>query len=75
MLEGRKMKSATLTTVLFIGLALMGNGCAVVGPPTQRQEVSQQQISENNGASHEYDGFWGMLYNALYLGGQSVANK
>jgi hypothetical protein len=76
------MKSEKLIIVLWIGLALMSNGCSSLIPPnaeypTAEQEWRQEQLAKNTSDSNTGEpGFgWEILYDALCIGGQSLANK
>jgi hypothetical protein len=67
---------------LLIGVALMSSGCASLSPsaanyPTPQQEMNQKQFTKNyadGNTGWDYFG-WELLYWALYVGGQTVANK
>jgi hypothetical protein len=71
------MKSATLTTTLLLGLALMSNGCASLVPPTPQQEVNHEQLAENVADRNtDEDCFgWTLLYWTLYCAGESLAKQ
>jgi hypothetical protein len=76
------MKFARLITVLLIGLALMSSGCSSLIPPnaeypTAEQEWRQEQLAKNTADSNtgEPSYGWQLLYDALLIGGQSLANK
>lgn len=68
--KGRKMKSATLTTILLLGLALMSNGCASFTPPTPPRT---ENVADGN-TDEDWVG-WPILYWTLYGLGQALVNK
>ena len=74
------MKFARLTTVLLIGLAIMCNGCSALMPPTDdnlRAQKDYQQIKDASPQSDtsQPDWFWQLLYGALSVGGNLLANE
>jgi hypothetical protein len=72
------MKIARLTTVLLIGLAIMCNGCSALMPPTAdnfRAQNEYEQVKNDSPQAGQPDGLWELLYCALTLGGESLANK
>jgi hypothetical protein len=73
------MKSARLTTVLLIGLAVMCNGCSALMPPTDdnlRAQIEYQQIkaSSSQTDTSQSDSLWSVLYDELSSVGESLAN-
>lgn len=75
------MKFATLTTTFLFGLAVMTGGCAstrsvvsIYLHPSPDAEVNQNQAAQNGNAGEATLG-WNLLYIALTVAGQSLADR